>query len=304
MTDLQKINHGINLTKFLYCLGGRKVEKWGNNSAAHSDSETEETSNKQKDQWKRAQGDTKSVEATSTNKPLARSPHIMLQRYSSGDNIKLDKGFMHHTKLDHTPTRSLDNQRSTEPEVVRPSRQHKAGREISFSVGDHDMESHHEASPALRWSRASESPEFRSRVNTRSSEGSSESSLMSPRDLDCPQPVFQKMGPSAAAQAATAGSQKKRHVSPQRREQMDLKRRNSDPAKSMAAAAIVSTDPLNTPEPEIPKQGVDVEYKDKGTIVSIASHRFRKVTRFNKEDKCVFCGKCMDFINQGYKCTG
>lgn len=270
--------------------GGRKVEKWSNNSAAHSDSEADECSNKQKDPWKRDQGDTKSMEPVSTNKPLSRSPHIMLQRYSSGDNIKPDKGYIHHPAI-RSPAEQL-------PEVVRPSRHHKAGREMSYSVGDHDMESHREASPALRWSRASESPEFRNRVDTRGSEGSSESSLLSPRDSDWPQPVFQKMG-SSAANVTPASSQKKRHVSPQRREQMDLKRRNSDPAKSMAATAIVNPDPLSTPD--IPKSGFDIEWK--GTIFSIANHRFRKVTRFNKEDKCVFCGKGMDAF-MGHKCTG
>lgn len=41
------------------------------------------------------------------------------------------------------------------------------------------------------------------------------------------------------------------------------------------------------------------------TMFTIAGHRFRKVTRFSKEDRCTYCSKPMDaFVTQGHKCSG
>lgn len=40
-------------------------------------------------------------------------------------------------------------------------------------------------------------------------------------------------------------------------------------------------------------------------MFTIGGHRFRKVSRFSKQDRCVFCEKSMDaFVTQGHKCSG
>ncbi|KAF4532935.1 hypothetical protein B566_EDAN015647 [Ephemera danica] len=266
-------------------IGGRKVDKLGNNNATNSDSEADESSSKQRD-WKKSSLDS----APQPNKPLARSPHVLLQRFPSSDSKNQKAG---------------DPQWPEQQEVaIRPNRHNRASREISYSVGDNEVDSQ----PAIRWSRASESSDFRSRADTQGSEGGSECSQLSPRESDLPK--FLKMGAAAVAvhpsPATNASSSHKRQWSPQTRGQLDLKRRNSDPAKSMAAAAAAANvthphpDPLSTPEN--PKTCQDIEFK--GTMFTIAGHRFRKVSRFSKEDKCVSCSKCMDaFITQGHKCT-
>lgn len=41
------------------------------------------------------------------------------------------------------------------------------------------------------------------------------------------------------------------------------------------------------------------------TMFSIAGHKFRKLSRFSKEDRCAFCNDAMDaFLTQGHKCSG
>jgi hypothetical protein len=217
----------------------------------------------------------------------------MLHRYSSTESKNQKSGDM----------------RWSEPQeqvVVRPNRHNRGSREMSYSVGDNEVDSRSQQ-PAIRWSRVSETSDFRSRADTRGSEGSSECSLVSPRDSDVPK--FLKVGAAAADHhmpydtTTNETSSHKRQWSPQTRGQLDLKRRNSDPAKSIAAANVTHThpDPLSTPESA--KSSHEIEWK--GTMFTIAGHRFRKVSRFSKEDKCVSCGKCMDaFITQGHKCTG
>ncbi|XP_071450412.1 unconventional myosin-IXb-like isoform X2 [Hetaerina americana] len=68
------------------------------------------------------------------------------------------------------------------------------------------------------------------------------------------------------------------------RKDLDLRRRNSDPAKCE------------------PSSSQEIEWK--GTMFKLAGHSFRKIARFSKEDKCDFCSKSMDaFVTQGHKCT-
>ncbi|KAL0271654.1 UNVERIFIED_CONTAM: hypothetical protein PYX00_008678 [Menopon gallinae] len=46
-----------------------------------------------------------------------------------------------------------------------------------------------------------------------------------------------------------------------------------------------------------------LEWKGR-TMFTIGGHRFRKVSRFSKQDRCVFCEKSMDaFVTQGHKCS-
>nr|CAD7402270.1 unnamed protein product [Timema cristinae] len=71
---------------------------------------------------------------------------------------------------------------------------------------------------------------------------------------------------------------------------LDLKRRNSDPATMKLV-----------PEPD--KASDLLEWKG-STMFTIAGHRFRKITRFTKDDRCVYCDQPMDaIVTQGHKCS-
>lgn len=82
---------------------------------------------------------------------------------------------------------------------------------------------------------------------------------------------------------------------------LDLRRRNSDPAK----VALVSGHPSGAAEysPQVKASGDYLEWQNRSTFI-MAGHRFRKINRFTKDDKCAFCNQEMDaFITQGHKCT-
>ncbi|XP_069697284.1 unconventional myosin-IXb-like isoform X10 [Periplaneta americana] len=79
---------------------------------------------------------------------------------------------------------------------------------------------------------------------------------------------------------------------------LELKRRNSDPATK--CGTLITEQPSGV---ETPAKVSDV-LEWKGSMFTIAGHRFRKVTRFSKEDRCVSCDKSMDaFVTQGHKCS-
>lgn len=81
---------------------------------------------------------------------------------------------------------------------------------------------------------------------------------------------------------------------------MDLRRRNSDPATQLPPPPV-------PPPPLAPVYSPTSDLLEwKGTsMFTIAGHKFRKVARFSKEDRCSFCAKTMDaFVTQGHKCTG
>lgn len=81
---------------------------------------------------------------------------------------------------------------------------------------------------------------------------------------------------------------------------LDLKRRNSDPATK--CGMLIRDQPAG--EDVSAKLSDMLEWKRTATF-TIAGHRFRKVARFSKEDRCVSCDKPMDaFMPQGYKCSG
>ncbi|XP_053611265.1 unconventional myosin-IXa-like isoform X4 [Plodia interpunctella] len=70
-----------------------------------------------------------------------------------------------------------------------------------------------------------------------------------------------------------------------------LRRRNSDPAP--APAEPRAPDPRST----------DFIGTTTNGLFRIAGHRFRKGTRFSKDDKCVYCHEAIDaFITQGQRC--
>lgn len=70
----------------------------------------------------------------------------------------------------------------------------------------------------------------------------------------------------------------------------DLKRRNSDPAATNLEAVTPSKHEFQM-------------IKDTHQFI-MSGHQFRKVYKFNKNDKCSFCSKDMDsFTAQGHKCT-
>lgn len=79
---------------------------------------------------------------------------------------------------------------------------------------------------------------------------------------------------------------------------LELKRRNSDPTTKCGVLI------RDHPSGEAAKVSDMLEWKGTATF-TIAGHRFRKVARFSKEDRCVSCDKPMDaFVPQGYKCSG
>ncbi|XP_021933704.1 unconventional myosin-IXa-like isoform X3 [Zootermopsis nevadensis] len=79
---------------------------------------------------------------------------------------------------------------------------------------------------------------------------------------------------------------------------LELKRRNSDPATKCGLLITGQPSGMDTPT----KVSDVLEWK--GTMFTIAGHRFRKVARFSKEDKCISCDKPMDaFVTQGHKCS-
>lgn len=90
---------------------------------------------------------------------------------------------------------------------------------------------------------------------------------------------------------------------------LDLKRRNSDPATQindvneemlLKGSATIQRKPpvMHSPSSEL------LTWKGT-TIFTLAGHTFRKVSRFSKEDRCMYCSKPMDaFVTQGHKCSG
>ncbi|XP_023707934.1 unconventional myosin-IXa isoform X6 [Cryptotermes secundus] len=80
---------------------------------------------------------------------------------------------------------------------------------------------------------------------------------------------------------------------------LELKRRNSDPATK--CGTLITGQPAGADTPA--KVSDVLEWKG-NTMFTIAGHRFRKVARFSKEDRCVSCDKSMDaFVTQGHKCS-
>jgi hypothetical protein len=82
---------------------------------------------------------------------------------------------------------------------------------------------------------------------------------------------------------------------------LELKRRNSDPATK--CGTLIRGQPITGTD--TPAKVSDVLEWKGNTMFTIAGHRFRKVARFSKEDKCISCDKSMDaFVTQGHKCSG
>ncbi|KAK6631291.1 hypothetical protein RUM44_005817 [Polyplax serrata] len=93
-------------------------------------------------------------------------------------------------------------------------------------------------------------------------------------------------------------------------------RTSSDPTSSKNTRSVNSTD-VKT-DSEYIKQSVNLgrrnsdntehsgellEWKGR-TMFTIGGHRFRKISRFSKQDRCIFCEKSMDaFVTQGHKCS-
>jgi hypothetical protein len=82
---------------------------------------------------------------------------------------------------------------------------------------------------------------------------------------------------------------------------LELKRRNSDPATK--CGTLIRGQPITGTD--TPAKVSDVLEWKGNAMFTIGGHRFRKVARFSKEDRCVFCEKSMDaFVTQGHKCSG
>ncbi|XP_072379986.1 unconventional myosin-IXb-like isoform X4 [Diabrotica undecimpunctata] len=79
--------------------------------------------------------------------------------------------------------------------------------------------------------------------------------------------------------------------------QLDLRRRNSDPATK----AVISDHPGGLDASPSIKTN---DYKYDVNALSIAGHSFRKIPRISKDDLCMFCNTELDaFYTPGYKCT-
>lgn len=80
---------------------------------------------------------------------------------------------------------------------------------------------------------------------------------------------------------------------------LDLRRRNSDPATK--SLNLVMEQPSGDSTPNKPSDTLEW----KGNLFTIAGHTFRKVTKFSKEDRCVYCSEAVDaIVTQGHKCIG
>lgn len=91
---------------------------------------------------------------------------------------------------------------------------------------------------------------------------------------------------------------------------IDLKRRNSDPATQVVD--IREEEPLsarsskiNQRKPSVTHSPSTDSFEWKGNNFTIGGHKFRKISRFSKEDRCASCCSPLDdVVNQGYKCAG
>ncbi|XP_014476007.1 PREDICTED: unconventional myosin-IXa-like isoform X2 [Dinoponera quadriceps] len=83
---------------------------------------------------------------------------------------------------------------------------------------------------------------------------------------------------------------------------LELRRRNSDPATKISG---LNEDKIGSDtSPNDMKLAPAMNLLEwKGNLFTLAGHRFRKVARFSKDDVCVCCSEKMDaFVTQGYKC--
>nr|XP_023020766.1 unconventional myosin-IXa-like [Leptinotarsa decemlineata] len=79
--------------------------------------------------------------------------------------------------------------------------------------------------------------------------------------------------------------------------QLDLRRRNSDPATK----AILPDHPSVLDSSPAIKMN---DYKYDVNVLTIAGHSFKKIPRITKDDLCLFCNTLLDaFYSPGYKCT-
>lgn len=82
---------------------------------------------------------------------------------------------------------------------------------------------------------------------------------------------------------------------------IEIKRRNSDPATKVS---VIGEHPAGIEgSPQLKHGGsTDLEWQ-KANVFTMAGHRFKKINRFSKDDRCAFCNQQMDaFITQGHKC--
>lgn len=128
-----------------------------------------------------------------------------------------------------------------------------------------------------------------------------ESKVIHPDLIDAKPKVLQKDADSTVKFLHSEGDlTQKQSATPKRQRStlsLDLRRRNSDPATKVT---LVTANPSGV---EVKPSGEYLEWENRSTFL-MAGHRFRKINRFTKDDKCAYCGKEMDaFITQGHKCT-
>ncbi|XP_056644973.1 unconventional myosin-IXAa-like isoform X2 [Diorhabda sublineata] len=108
-----------------------------------------------------------------------------------------------------------------------------------------------------------------------------------------PEFIIQERNSSDAGNKQTLTPKRQRQNLPQ----LDLRRRNSDPATK----AVISDNPAGLDASPSIKTN---DYKYDVNALSIAGHTFRKIPRISKDDLCMSCNAAIDaFYAPGYKCT-
>ncbi|XP_057666001.1 unconventional myosin-IXAa-like isoform X2 [Diorhabda carinulata] len=108
-----------------------------------------------------------------------------------------------------------------------------------------------------------------------------------------PEFIIQERNSSDGGNKQTLTPKRQRQNLPQ----LDLRRRNSDPATK----AVISDNPAGLDASPSIKTN---DYKYDVNALSIAGHTFRKIPRISKDDLCMSCNAAIDaFYAPGYKCT-
>lgn len=99
------------------------------------------------------------------------------------------------------------------------------------------------------------------------------------------------------AEKEFSGGTPKQSLTPKRQRSglaMEVRRRNSDPATKVTLSE----------HPTGAESSPQIKEWENPNSFTMAGHRFRKINRFSKDDKCAFCNQQMDpFYTQGHKCT-
>uniref|UniRef100_A0A1B6CWZ1 Unconventional myosin-IXb-like n=2 Tax=Clastoptera arizonana TaxID=38151 RepID=A0A1B6CWZ1_9HEMI len=197
---------------------------------------------------------------------------------------------------------SLSSQRSNDSQSIAPVRDtlFRAKRQIQALIGVKKEESLPHSDGEMEdavWSKydiaASNKPSL-TRQTHMNSEPSAPARVTKRREIVCRSVGAEMKAPPPSIHERVRSSSVQNPIS------LDLKRRNSDPATQLPLPqplpSASAPPPLYSPTSEL------LEWKG-NSMFTIVGHRFRKIQRFSKDDKCSYCEKLMDARLQGHKCT-